>query len=466
MHIISSNQKDIDRIYRAQKDFFSKGETQSYTFRKRQLELLKKVIHQNEAYIIAALQADFKKPPFETYATEIGFWYEEVNVILKNLKAWMKPQKVNTPITSWPSSSYIVPQPKGLSLIIAPWNYPFQLLMGPLVASIAAGNVVLMKAPEQTPHLSLLVGKLIHEHFDESYIALLQGPGAEIIPPLLQNHRFDHVFFTGSTSVGRKISEMVAPHLTPLTLELGGKSPAIVDQSADLKVAARRIAFGKWVNAGQTCVAPDYLIVHETIYEAFIHQLKKTIREFYGEDPLQSENLASIINEKHFEVLIGYLSKGEIIFGGRANKEKLRIEPTLLQKPGLNDSIMQKEIFGPILPILSFYNLKEVQDIIAHNPYPLALYIFTKSKKSEQQIIQNVAFGGGAVNNAIVHLSNPNLPFGGVGYSGFGNYHGKAGFNTFSHAKSIMKSATWLDIPQKYPPYSSFALKMIRRIMK
>lgn len=458
--------KLISSIYKSQKLFFESGITLSYKFRKEQLKKLKKVVMEYESQILDALMQDFAKPKFEGYATEVGFLLEEINYTLEHLSGWMEKESVSTPLTSWPSKSYILPHPKGVTLVIGPWNYPFQLALAPVVAALAAGNTAIIKPPEQTPKTSALVNKMVSENFDSGLLAVVEGEGHEVVPELINNHRFDHIFFTGSTGVGKKIAEMAAAHLSPVTLELGGKSPAIIDKTANLKVAAKRIVFGKWVNAGQTCVAPDYLLVHKDVYDKYVDVLKNTITDFYGDEPLGSEHLASLINKKHFETQLEYLSEGKIIFGGKADHQKLRMEPTLITDVKMEDKLMQNEIFGPVLPILGFETVEEAQHIIAKNPNPLSLYVFTSSRKFEKSFTERVAFGGGAVNNALVHLSNPELPFGGVGNSGFGSYHGKAGFDTFSHKKGIMKTATWFDLAMKYPPYGKFAFKMIRWLMK
>ena len=464
LHRTSS--EEISGIYRAQRDFYASGQTFSYKFRKEQLHKLKKLILQYEDRVLEALKSDFGKPEFEGYATEVGFMLEEINYSLQHLKDWMRKERVSTPLTSWPSKSYVLAHPKGVTLIIGPWNYPFQLVFGPVVAAISAGNTAIVKLPEQTHATTALICEMISQHFDPGFLAVVEGEGHDVVPELMNNYRFDHVFFTGSTAVGRKIAEMAAPKLTPVTLELGGKSPAIIDETANLKVAAKRIAFGKWVNAGQTCVAPDYLLVHEKVLDKFTNTLQSVITEFYGERPLESPSLASTVNKRHFETIAEYLGEGDIVFGGKADARNLRIEPTLLRAVSSEDKVMQEEVFGPILPILSFKTVEEAKTIIANNPDPLSLYVFTKSKKFEEKFIQEVSFGGGCVNNSIVHLSNPELPFGGIGTSGYGSYHGKFGFDTFSHKKGIMKTATWFDLPQKYPPYGKFAFKLVRWLMR
>lgn len=456
----------ISSLYESQKSFFANGATLSYDFRKQQLKKLYKVVAQYETQILDALKQDFNKPEFESYATEVGFLLEEINYTLRNLRRWMRPERVSTPIIAFPSRSYVQPHPKGVTLVIAPWNYPFMLALAPVVAAISAGNTVIIKPAEQTPATSALLGKMITENFDPEFLSVVHGEGAIVVPELMKSHRFDHVFFTGSTAVGRKIAEMAAPHLTPVTLELGGKSPAVIDKTANLKVVAKRIAFGKWVNAGQTCVAPDYLLIHESVEDKFLKVLKEVVADFYGINPLDSESLASMIDKRHFESVSKYLVEGEIVFGGKSDAAKLRIEPTVLRAVSMNDKVMQEEIFGPVLPIVTFKDTDEVKRWVGENPNPLAFYVFTKTKSFEKELMDNIAFGGGAINNSIVHLGNPELPFGGVGNSGFGSYHGKAGFEVFSHMKGIMKSGTWFELPKKYPPYTSLGLKLIRWIMR
>ncbi len=459
----------MDTNYQAlvqkQRTFFDADSTRSYTFRKQQLTKLKEVIKNHESEILNALHQDLGKSDFEGYVSEVGFVYEEINVALKNLSRWMKPKKVSSGLLSFPSKSYVRKEPKGITLIIGPWNYPFQLLLAPVVASMAAGNTCVIKPPEQTPAVANLIEKLITDNFDAAYLTVVQGEGQEVVPELMNNHRFDHVFFTGSVPVGKKIAEMAAPKLVPCTLELGGKSPAIVDASANLKVAAKRIAFGKWLNAGQTCVAPDYLLVHQKVQSEFEKLLIETIKEFYGAKPLESEDYGKIVNQDRFDKLTGYLKNQKIAFGGETNEAKLRIAPTLINQVDLASDLMQEEIFGPILPIISFANTAEAINIIKQRPFPLALYIFSDKAEIQKTFTEKISFGGGMINNTVFHLTNTNLPFGGVGSSGLGNYHGKYGFDAFSHTKAIMKTGTWFDLKQKYPPYNYFVLKVIKKIM-
>jgi aldehyde dehydrogenase (NAD+) len=457
--------EECKALFDSHRRYFTSGETRSYSFRRAQLLKLRAGVKQHESAIIAALKADFHKPAFESYSTELGIFYEELSYALKNLSRWMKPKRVTAGILNFPSTARVLPQPKGTSLIIAPWNYPFQLLMVPLVANIAAGNTCFLKPAEQTPAVAKLVEKIIQEHFDPAYITVLQGPGHEVVPDLMQHLRFDHVFFTGSVGVGRKIAEMAAPKLVPCTLELGGKSPAIVDASANLKVAAKRVAFGKWINAGQTCVAPDYVLVHQGVKDSFVQHLKEVVQEFYKGDALNSPYYARIINEARFETLSAYLKQGTLVFGGETDREKLYIAPTVLEGITFEDSVLQEEIFGPVLPILTFSTHEEALEVIAQHPNPLALYVFSGDKNVQKLYTEQLAFGGGMINNTVVYLANTRLPFGGIGNSGYGHYHGKYGFDTFSHQKSLMKTGTWFDLQMKYPPYGALVNKVVRWFM-
>jgi aldehyde dehydrogenase (NAD+) len=474
MEIITENTIQIENtsvtqqneIYSAQRDFFDSQKTKDYQFRKSQLLKLKSLIKAHEQNIIDALAKDFGKPPFESYVTEIGFLYEEINFTLKNLKKWMKPKRVGTSMVHFPSRSRIIYEPKGVTLIIGPWNYPFQLLLAPVVAAISAGNTCVIKPPEETPHISNLVNDLISKNFDKAFLAVVMGEGRVVVPQLMENNRFDHVFFTGSVPVGRIIAQLAAPHLVPVTLELGGKSPAIIDKKTNLTVAARRIAFGKLINSGQTCVAPDYLLIHEDIKEEFLDELRATIMEFYGISPTESKDLTQIVNQKRYDTLKSYLNEGNIVFGGAFDDEKRKIEPTLVEGITENDKLFQEEIFGPILPIFTYKNNEEALALIKRNPDPLAFYLFTSQSETEKYFLDRVRFGGGAINNTVVHLANPELPFGGIGNSGSGNYHGKSGFMAFSHEKSIMKSGTWFDLRKKYPPFDDKSMKMIKFLMK
>lgn len=454
----------IAPIYNAQHAFFASGATLSYAFRRKQLLLLKKAVKKHEQHILAALHRDLHKPAMEAYASEPGLLYAEITHLLEGLKRWMRPEAVSSPFIQYPSKSKIYRVPLGLTLIIAPWNYPFQLLMAPLAAAIAGGNCAVLKPSELTPHTAKVVETLIRETFDPAYITVVQGEGSEVIPQLME-YRFDHVFFTGSVPVGRKIMEMAVRHLTPVTLELGGKSPCVVDDKADIKVAARRIVWGKYWNAGQTCIAPDYLLVHNKVKDALIQAMRESIVHFFGNSPSQSPDFARIINEKRFAILHNYLAQGRILHGGDSDAATRYIGPTLMDDVSWDSALMQEEIFGPVLPVIGFDELPQAVALIRKQPYPLSLYVFTKRKSTEKILLEQVQFGGGCVNNTLVHFANPALPFGGVGYSGMGQYHGRFGFDTFTHAKGMMRTGTWVDVPTKYPPYKG-KLRILKWFLK
>jgi len=435
------------------RNYYESGATRPYAYRKHQLQLLRESILKYEDEINEALYADLKKSPEEAYATETGLLLAEINLTIKNLHRWMKVERVKTNLLNFPSSSGILRDPRGVVLIISPWNYPLQLLLMPLVGAIAAGNCVVLKPSEMAPATANVIKKIIAEIFPADYIKVCLGEGSELIPALIESFHFDYIFYTGSTTVGKTIYQMAANDLIPVTLELGGKSPAIIESDANLTIAAKRIVIGKFINAGQTCVAPDYLLIHEDVFEKFIAQLKETIRDFFGDDAKKSSDYGRIINEKRFDTLVSYLAEGEIISGGNHDRASLFIEPTILQNISSDASIMKDEIFGPILPVISFKTMEEAFSIIKKNADPLAFYVFTSDIKKEKAWLEKVSFGGGCVNNTIYHLSSPHLPFGGVGKSGIGAYHGKYSFDVFTHAKPVMKTPTWFDPGFKYPPF-------------
>ncbi len=433
--------------------YFETGVTQTYAFRKQQLLALKKAVISHEEEIYAALSADLKKSREESWVTENGFLLAELNDTLKNLEHWMEPESVATNLLNMPSSSKVLREPLGVVLIIGPWNYPFQLLLTPLLGAIAAGNCAVIKPSEFAPATADVIRKIIEACFPREYILFVPGDGATVIPEMMDRFRFDHVFYTGSTAVGKMIYKMAAEKLVPVTLELGGKSPCVVESDAHITIAAKRIAMTKFSNAGQMCVAPDYLLVHASQKEAIVAALQKRIAQFFSTRPAESYNYGKIINERQFDRVVSYLSQGNIIYGGNCNRDLLFIEPTLLEISDTEGSVMKEEIFGPVLPILSFDTKEEALAIIAKNPNPLAFYIFTASTELEKEWIQAVPAGGVCVNNASWHLTNPHLPFGGRGGSGTGAYHGKYSFETFSHRKAIMKTPTWFDPWIKYPPF-------------
>lgn len=441
------------------------GAASSYAVRKENLQKLRAAVLKYEQEIYAALYADLKKSPEETWVTEIGFLLAEIKAIEKGLKGWMRPERVGTNLLNLPSRSYIYKEPLGVVLIIGPWNYPLQLLLAPLAGAIAAGNCAVLKPSEFAPATAAVMKLLIEEAFPPEYILYVEGDGAEVVPQLMRSFRFDHLFYTGSTMVGRIIYELAAKSLTPVTLELGGKSPCVVESDANIKVTAKRIAMPKFSNAGQMCVAPDYVLVHRSVKEALVGELKKAIQGFFSDDASSSYNYGKIINEKNFNRLLSYLQEGKILYGGKYDAATHYIEPTLLEDVPLEKAIMGEEIFGPILPVIVFDTFEEAKAIIDRNPNPLAFYVFTQSKEKEARWLREVPFGGGCVNNASWHLTNHNLPFGGRGASGTGAYHGKASFDTFTHKKAVMKTPTWFDPSIKYPPFKG-KLGLFKKVIK
>ena len=433
--------------------YFESGTTKPYAFRIGQLKKLQAAVKKYENQLHEALHADLKKSPEECWVTETGFLLAEINNILKHLKNWMQPEMVSTNLLNMPSKSFVLQEPLGVVLIISPWNYPFQLLMTPLAGAMAAGNCVVLKSSEFAPATSAVMKQMIEESFDKNYIQFVEGDGAVVIPEMMNNFTFDHVFYTGSTAVGKIIYKMAAERLVPVTLELGGKSPCIVEDDANIKIAAKRIAMTKFSNSGQMCVAPDYVLVHTSKKEELLSALKNIIQKFFGDKPEESDNYGKIINNKQFDRLVKYLPQGKIICGGRTDRDKLFIEPTVISEVSMDADVMKDEIFGPILPVISFNTKEEALQIITQNKNPLAFYVFTSSNVKEQYWLNSVAFGGGCVNNASWHLTNHNLPFGGRGFSGSGQYHGRYSFETFSHKKAVMKTPTWFDPAIKYPPF-------------
>jgi aldehyde dehydrogenase (NAD+) len=445
--------------------YYDTGITRSYAFRKEQLIKFRNAVKKYEKQLHEALYADLKKSPEECWVTETGFLISEINATLKGLKRWMQPELVSTNLVNFPSSSYVMKEPLGVALIIGPWNYPLQLLFTPLVGAIAAGNCVVLKASEFAPETGAVMKTLIEDTFTREYILFTEGDGAAVIPQMMNNFTFDHVFFTGSIPVGKLIYKMAAERLVPVTLELGGKSPCIVESDANINVAARRIAMTKFSNAGQMCVAPDYVLVHESKKGELLMALKRSLQKFFGDRAEESYNYGKIINEKQFNRLINYLPQGNVVYGGRHDRSKLFIEPTLIDQADMESPVMKEEIFGPILPVISFSNKVEALKIIEQNKNPLSFYVFTSDTAKQKDWLNRVAFGGGCVNNASWHLTNHHLPFGGRGFSGTGRYHGRYSFDTFSHSKSIMKTPTWFDPAIKYPPFKG-KLKLFKWVIR
>lgn len=449
----------------AMRRYFDSGITRPYAFRKEQLKKLKAGLARHEKEIHDALHADLKKSPEESWVTETGFLLSEINDALRNLNHWMRPEKTRTNLVNLPSSSYILKEPLGMVLVIGPWNYPLQLLFTPLTGAIAAGNCVVLKPSEFAPATSAIMKKVIEENFPAEYILYAEGDGASIVPQMMNGFRFDHVFYTGSTTIGKIIYKMAAEQLVPVTLELGGKSPCVVEDDANIKVAARRIAMTKFSNAGQMCVAPDYVLVHESVKEKFVDQLKRTIPGFFSDDPLSSYNYCKIINERQFNRLQNYLNNGKIVYGGKYDAAKLYIEPTIMEDVSLDSPLMNEEVFGPILPVIPFKNFEEAKQVINHHPDPLSFYVYTSSRTKEKKWLEEIPSGGACINNSSWHLTNYHLPFGGRGNSGMGEYHGRNSFDVFSHRKAVMKTPTWFDPNIKYPPFKG-KLKLFKWVIK
>ncbi|MCM2989356.1 aldehyde dehydrogenase [Bacillus safensis] len=429
----------------------------------RILQDLKAKIKQHEKDILQALAHDLHKSEQEAYTTEIGMVYEEINHTIKHLHKWAKPTRAKTPLTHIGSKSMIIKEPYGGVLIIAPWNYPFQLALSPLVGAISAGNAVILKPSELTPQVSQVINTIVERVFQEDHAAVVEG-GVDVSTELLKLP-FDYIFFTGSVAVGKVVMEAAAKHLTPVTLELGGKSPCIVMPDADIKLAAKRITFGKFTNAGQTCIAPDYLLVHESIKEDLLREMTACILDFYGEHPETHPHFGKHVSQRHFDRLTQFLSNGTIVTGGQRNEQELKIAPTILDHITWEDPVMQEEIFGPILPVMTFDSLHEAAHMIKERPKPLALYLFTTSKETESYILDNLSFGGGCINDTLMHVATPHLPFGGVGESGMGQYHGKESFFTFTHEKSVLRQTNRFDFSFRYPNAKN-GLDLVRKFLK
>ena len=459
--MISTELSNIGNIIQTQRDFFQTGKTKDVNFRIEQLKNLKQAIIEHEQSIVEALKADLHKPEVETYLTEISV-IKDIDYAIKHLQNWTKPQKA---AVSWDFFSYsakIYPEPLGVVLIIGPWNYPFQLIISPLIGAIAAGNCAIIKPSEIASHTSDIIAKIIAKHFDPAYLAVVEG-GVEASQKLLAE-KFDHIFFTGGTAVGKIIMAAAAKYLTPVTLELGGKSPCIVDTDINLEHTVRRISWGKFINAGQTCIAPDYLLVNKIIKKDLIDGLEKSLKEFYGENPINSPDYARIISQKHFERLVNFLKDGKVVIGGENQPSERYIAPTLIDNVSLEDSVMQEEIFGPILPIIEYTDIAEAIALINSRPKPLALYLFSQDKNLQKRVLQETSSGGVCINDTVMQVGVSSLPFGGVGDSGIGNYHGKASFDTFSHKKSVLHNSFWLDLKWRYAPYQG-KLPLIKKLL-
>lgn len=452
---------EIESILLKQRDFFATQQTKSLAFRKMYLEKLKNLIISNENMLYEAINKDFGKSKFDTFTTELSFILNDINYYIKNLKSLSKPKKVSTNLVNQLGSSRIYADPLGCVLVIGAWNYPYQLSLSPIIAAMAAGDCCILKPSEIAENTMKAMASIINENFPSEYLYVYEG-GIDEATALLQL-KFDKIFFTGSTKVGKIVYKAAAEHLTPVTLELGGKSPAIVTKNANLEIAAKRIVWGKFLNAGQTCVAPDYLLVEETIQEQFLEMIRKYIRQFkYDQD---SEQYTRIINQRNFQRLVRLIDKEKIYSGGHFDEEKLYIEPTILNHINWNDEIMQEEIFGPLLPVISFQSYNAALNAVLELEKPLAAYLFTNDSEEKESFTRKLSFGGGCINDTVMHLSNDHLPFGGVGSSGIGNYHGKYGFEAFSHQKAVLDKATWGEPDIKYPPYSEKKLSWIKKLL-
>lgn len=457
-------EQEIKDLVTRQRKYFQTGATLPVSARTAALRKLYAAISSNEKEIHNALKKDLGKSGFESYMCETGLVLEEISYMLKHVQRFAGEKRVRTPLAQFHSRSYQKPSPYGVVLIMSPWNYPFMLTLSPLVDALAAGNTAVVKPSAYSPYTSEVLQTILSQCFDPQYVSVVTGGRAENTC-LLKEH-FDYIFFTGSQAVGKEVMRNAAEHLTPVTLELGGKSPCIVDQTANIKLAARRIVFGKYLNCGQTCVAPDYIYCHRAVKDRLIKEVQKQIQKQYGKQPLQNPNYGKIINEKHFDRILGLIDEKKVVHGGNSDRKTLRIEPTVLDHVTFQDAVMQEEIFGPLMPVLTFDNLDDVIRKINSMPHPLALYFFTSDKAAAKKVTSRCGFGGGCINDTIIHLATTEMGFGGFGESGMGAYHGKIGFDTFSHYKSIVDKKTWIDLPMRYQPYQKLHEKMVRFFLK
>ncbi|MFT5596438.1 MAG: aldehyde dehydrogenase (NAD+) [Flammeovirgaceae bacterium] len=462
---IKQNTSITSNVFQLKREFFDTGSTLKYSFRSGQLKRLEAAIKRNEKEILAALHSDLRKSEMEAYMTEISIVVEEIKYLRKNLREWMRPIKRDTPLAMQPSTTSMRYEPKGVVLIVAPWNYPFQLVMDPLAGAIAAGCCAVVKPSEDAPAVAKVIEAIISEIFDPCFVSTVQGLGHEVVPELMNSFLFNHVFFTGSPQVGSAIAKMAAEKLTSTTLELGGKSPAIIDGTGNMKTTVKRLLWGKFMNAGQTCVSPDYVLVKEGFRDQFLEEAKKVIEDFFGNDPKTSASFPRIINLKRFEAVKRLMTSGDVAIGGQSDREDLYIAPTILTNVSLDDEVMKEEIFGPVLPIITWNTERDILDTVRRNRYPLACYYFGKDKALREFILTRIEFGGGCINNTLVQFGNPDLPVGGVQHSGSGHYHGFYSFECFSNAKTIVDSATWIDPSIKYPPYTKTKLSWIKRLL-
>lgn len=455
----------IEQVVESQRRFFRSGKTLSVDFRLAMLKKLRQAIEEREEDIAAALKADLGKSEYESYMCEIGLVLSELSYMLRHTRRFAKEKTVKTPLAQFAARSYQKPGPYGNCLIMSPWNYPFLLTMDPLVDAIAAGNTAIVKPSAYSPATAAIMERIVSDCFPPDYVALIQGGRKE--NAALLEEKFDFVFFTGSEAVGKEVLTHCARHLTPAVLELGGKSPCIIDSTAKLPLAAKRIAFGKFLNCGQTCVAPDFILCHRSVKESFVQELCRQVKAQFGERPLENPDYGRIVNEKHFDRLLGLIRDDKVILGGKADRAQLRLEPTILDNADWGDPVMQEEIFGPVLPILCFDSYEELYERLEERPKPLALYLFAEDKKRIQELTERLRYGGGCVNDVVIHLASSEMGFGGVGESGMGSYHGKEGFEAFSHRKSIVDKKTWMDLPMRYQPYDRGLYgKLLRLFLK
>lgn len=457
--------REILDIFNGQKNFYNLGNASDIEFRINNLKKLKAIIKENEDKIIESLKKDLGKSSFESYATEIGIVYDEINLHIKNIKRWSKRRKLRTSIIHYPAKSYIYKEPYGVVLIIGPFNYPFQLLMAPLVGAISAGNCAILKPSEHTINTSRLIEKIINENFDKEYVRVVNPLGGKEVVSYLLELKFDYIFFTGSVGVGKIVMERASKNLVPVTLELGGKSPCIIDKDVKIDVAAKRLVWGKFLNAGQTCVAPDYVYVHKDIKEKFLEAVVKEIKLQFGEEIKESDDFPRIVNKNSINRIIEYINQGDIYFGGSYDLEDLYIEPTILTNIKQGSRVLEEEIFGPILPVLEFTDIKDVIAYVNSKEKPLALYYFSESNNDIEYVLKNTTSGGVTINDTVIHVASSYLPFGGVGNSGIGSYHGKASFDTFTHEKSVIKRGTFIEIPVRFAPYGD-KIKILKKLMK
>lgn len=455
---------EISNIVKKQKEYFATGATKEIKGRIAVLKRLQQAIRANEAQLCEAMRKDLGKSASESYMCEVGLTLSELQCQIRHLKRWAKPKRRRTDLTNFHGKSFSLREPYGCVLVMSPWNYPFLLSMEPMIGAVAAGNCCVLKPSAYSPATSAAIKALVNQVFPEEYVAVVEGGRAE--NSALLDETFDYIFFTGGVTVGKLVMEKAAAHLTPVTLELGGKSPCIVDKSANLKLAAARIAFGKYLNCGQTCVAPDYLLIDRSVKEEFLKLFTQTVAKMYGENPLENHDYGKIINRKHYDRLVGLMDRTKLIYGGGTNPDALQIAPAVMDNISREDAIMQEEIFGPILPVIAFDEIEQAFDFVLKGEKPLAAYLFAGNKTVQKQFLNRLSFGGGCINDTILHMATSQMGFGGVGNSGMGSYHGRKSFETFTHEKNILKKYNWIDMPLRYQPYSSRKDRLVHMFLK